>query len=215
MIAIRLGLVIFGAGSYLLYYKSFLKELGSQTAKLATISDLTKTKSEVEAVFNENLEKIKADLVKYNISYEIQFRYLHEKRSDIIIECYRILVELHSNAHKLTSLFKPSSFNQKEAVINLDSSLKDFNEYIVSNKLFFSESFIGKTQELIKDYGETCRKYVLLSSQANNNTTSNDIIKSGEELITIANKVQEDLYGKVIEIEKYFRKLLRVNEEEL
>ena len=108
-IVIEVGLFLIA--SYFVFYKSWLTELGKETAKLSTTTQLTTRTEEVKKEFQEKMElyknklseeltlkiePIKSELAKSNITHQVQFSFLHQERARIIIELYKKLVELHS-----------------------------------------------------------------------------------------------------------------------
>jgi hypothetical protein len=95
-IHIGIDVILFLIASYFLFYKSFLKELGKQNAQLTTIEEKTKKIEEVKQAFTKDLEEIKAELQKNNLSYQINMSELTKRRFDRIDALYVDLINLQN-----------------------------------------------------------------------------------------------------------------------
>ena len=59
---IIIEVILFLIASYFIFYRSWLKSLGSEIAKLSTVEELTKLTENVKKVFNEKIETYKSKL---------------------------------------------------------------------------------------------------------------------------------------------------------
>lgn len=95
-IEIVVEVVLFLIASYFLFYKNFLTELGKQNAQLATIEEKTKKIEEVKQTFTTELENIKAQLQRGNLTYQINLTELTKRRFDRIDALYVDLINLQN-----------------------------------------------------------------------------------------------------------------------
>jgi hypothetical protein len=100
------------------------------------------TKKQLEKVemikteFNEKLEEFKYSLEKKNISFGIQFEYLHRQRAQAAIDIFKELQELKD-------ICKTNSDSR-------DLKIKKFKANFRSKMLFYSDEFCSSINELIR-----------------------------------------------------------------
>lgn len=109
-----------------LFYLAWRKTTRNQIKKIEII------KSE----FNTILEELKFSLEKKNISYSIQFEYLHKQRAQAAIDIFKNLQELKEN-------IQTNSESQNKLV-------KEFKSNFRSKMLFYSNAFCSDVNELIR-----------------------------------------------------------------
>lgn len=132
-------ILLFLIASYLMFYVSFLKSFGKETAKLVTQGDLTNIKESVKQDFREKIEEyksklseelsfkiepLKAELHRGNISYQINLTEITKRRLDRIEEYYMNLIDLQAyTAKNMFHYLDDSDFNRKtdEFKIKYDS----------------------------------------------------------------------------------------------
>lgn len=218
--------------TYLFFFKYFLKEWGKQTAKIVTIQELTQLKLEVKKNFDESLESykqqlnkelgleiesLKAEFSKNNITHQIQFGYLHQERAKAILEIYRKLNELSFALFRFVAgLRLPEADKDNERKIrydNLNNALKDFRNYYIENKLYFPvgickdlDEFYNRCYEYGWDYDHN---YQILAKYSPSPPAQKHLEDNMEKLTY---EVQEVLPAKIKDIENYFRKLLSVED---
>ena len=72
IIGIIAEVILFLIASYFIFYKSWLKAIGQEIAKLSTIEKLTQLEENVKKEFNESLESYKSKLSE-DLSLKISF----------------------------------------------------------------------------------------------------------------------------------------------
>ena len=90
----------------------------------------------IKTEFSEKLEKLKYTLEKKNISYSIQFEYLHRQRAQAAIDIFKELQELKD-------IYKTNSESR-------DLKTKEFRANFRSKMLFYSNEFCSSINELIR-----------------------------------------------------------------
>ena len=159
-IEIGIKVTLFLIASYFIFYKSWLKSLGNEVAKLSTKAQLTKLEQDVKKDFNEKLESyksklseelalkiepIKSELAKTNITHQIQFGYLHQEIGKVTLELYKKIQELHSAIVNWTATLQPiiedAEKEATERTNRVNRAMDDFRNYYIVNKLFFSAKF--------------------------------------------------------------------------
>jgi len=203
--------------SYILFYKSWLKSLGSEMAKLLTRKDLVLIEENVKKNFNEKLEELKSTLAKNNISHQIEFDYLHRRQAEAAVEIYQKLQELHSAAvDGIKSCYpeKPDPVRDEEVRRQrLHNTINDFQDYFVKNKIFFPESFCKEIKEILKDYW---RKSLEYSYMKKINTGEESQSENHEDFIKEINHISKEINDKIPKqldkIEKRIRSILKIEE---
>jgi hypothetical protein len=232
-IEIGIEVLLFLIASYFIFYKSWLKELGKEVAKLSTVEQLTQLKEAVKKDFNEKIETyktqlseelalkiepLKSELSKNNITHQIQFGYLHQERSKVVLELYKKLQELHSAMVNWTAFMQPIIENaEKESqdrTNRVNLAISDFKNYYVINKLFFSKSFCVFIDLVFKEYWDKGWEFGYSQERIKNGQLTEEYFKHySDEMSKISREIKENLPKKIDEIEERFRKILNVEEE--
>lgn len=203
--------------SYLLFYKSWLKSMGKEIAKLSTIEDLTRIEQSVKKEFNEKLESLRAKLEKDNISYQVQFSYLHQKRSEITITLYQKLQEMHVAMLDWTSplqtVIKDADEEERQRAQRVNVAITDFRSFFFQNKIYFSKTFCSEIENLFTEYWDKGWDFGSAKSYITGMSLSKEDFKEfSTELSRISKEFREEMPKKLNEIESKFRKLLAVEE---
>ncbi|MFC0428924.1 hypothetical protein [Chryseobacterium scophthalmum] len=225
--------LLFLVASYFIFYKSWLKALGNEVAKLVTVKDLTKIQENIKLDFNKQLEDyknnldeklshkiepLKAELSKNNITHQIQFSYLHQERSKVVLDLYRKLVELQSAMVNWTSFMHPiiqdAEREAKERVERANVAFNDFRNFYLLNKLFFPKSFCDTFDIILDEYWNKLWDYGFKEGMIKENRSITDdfyrhLIKDMSE---ISKELKEKIPEKITEIEDKFREMLNVGE---
>lgn len=232
LIKLTIEVLLFLCLSYLIFYKSWLKSLGTEIAKLVTVKDLTTAQESIKSEFNLKLEEqknkfneelslkiepFKADLSKNNITHQVQFSVLHQERTKVIIEFYRKLVELQSAMIDWTAFMHPivedAEKEAKDRAERANSAFNDFRNFYLSNKLFFSKSFCETLDELAKNYWDKAWDYGFKEGLIKNGSVSGDFyIEYTKEMRSIREEIKNKIPLKILEIEEKFREILKVEE---
>ena len=227
---ILVQLILFLISSYLIFYKNWLKSLGAEFAKLATIKDLTEIQENIKSELNikleehkiklnENLalkiEPIKSELSKNNITHQIQFSYLHQERSKVIVDLYKKLVELQSAMIDWTSFLhliqEDAEKEAKERTDRANEAFTEFRNFYIPNKLFFQKTFCETLDKITEDYWSKAWDYGYKEGQIKSGTVSADFYRNySTEMSAIRDEIKREIPKKITEIEDKFREMLNV-----
>ena len=233
-VEIIIKMLLFLSASYFIFYKSWLKALGNEVAKLSTREQLTELEEKVKKDFNEKLESyknklqeelahkiepLKSDLAKNNITHEIQFGVLHQERTKITIELYKKLQEVHSAMVIWTAFMHPIIENaEKESLERTDrvnKAMDDFRNFYIVNKIYFSLSFCKTIDSVFQDYWDKAWEYNYKQQRIQSGQLNKDFyIEFSKEMSKISKDIREHLPKKIEEIEIKLRKILNVEDEE-
>lgn len=232
-IELLIKVALFLVASYFIFYKSWLKSLGNEVAKLSTREQLTELEEKVKKDFNEKLESyksklnedlalkiepIKSELAKNNINHQIEYGYLHHERAKVILELYRKLQELHSAMMNWTATLQPiiedAEKESQERTIRVNKAIDDFKNYYIPNKLFFSVKFCEFIDELFKEYWDKGWEFGYSKARIDSGQISAEYFKHySDEMSKVSKELRETLPEKLKEMESRFRKILKVEEE--
>lgn len=230
---IVIEVILFLLASYLLFYKSWLKSLGREFAKLSTIESLTKLTEGVKKEFNEKIEDyksrlseeltlkiepLKSELAKNNITHQIQFGFLHQERAKVIIELYKKLIELHSAMVDWTAFLHPiiedGEREDQERAKRANIALNDFRNFYVLNKLFFTKSFCSHIDDVFKEYWEKGWDFGFKQERLRSGQLDREFWgEYSKDMSKISKELSENLPLRISEIETKFRQILKVEEE--
>lgn len=230
IISIAIEVIVFIVVSYFIFYNSWLKSLGKEVAKLSTIKDLTTITENIKIDFERSIEKyksklheelslkiepLKSELSKQNISYQIQFSFLHQERSKVIIELYRKLQELHSAMVDWTNLIhfvhENSDTEREMRGKRANTALVEFKNFYTANKIFFSGEFCDFIDKLINDYWNKGWDFGEVQTRISEGNLPPDYFKEySQQLNEISKEIKEKTSLKITEIENNFRKTLGV-----
>lgn len=216
--------------SYLIFYKSWLKSLGAEMAKLVTVKDLTHAQESIKSDFNLKLEQqknkfneelslkiepFKAELSKNNITHQVQFSVLHQERTKVIIEFYRKLVELQSSMVEWTTFMHPivedAEKEARDRAERANTAFNDFRNFYLTNKLFFSKSICETLDELVKNYWDKAWDYGFKEGMIKSGSVSGDFYTQyTKEMSSIREEIKTKIPIKILEIEEKFREILKV-----
>ena len=224
-------LLLFLIASYFLFYKSLLKSLGKEIAKLSTAKDLITIQESVKKNFNESLElyksklsaevqakiePLKAELARQNLSHQIEFSFLHQERVRAIIVLYEKLQELYFAMNDWTNPIQFGAQNQKDYEIRIqraENALSGFENYFRLNKIFFSEDFCESIEAVVQIYSVKGWDYSYSKSKTvENGVSDEDYKKYSMELTAISKELRELIPQRIAEIECLCRNILGTEE---
>lgn len=220
-------------GSYFIFYKSWLVELGKEVAKLSTAEQLTRLTEGVKKDFQEQIEvyksklneeltlkiePIKSELAKTNITHQIQFSFLHQERAKVIIELYKKLVELHSAMMDWTGFMHPivedADKEEQDRAKRANIAVHDFRNFYLLNKLFFSKSICVYIEDVFKEYWDKGWDFGYKQQRLRSGQLPPDYYKEyAKDISKISEELRNHLPAKIEELEIMFKKLLKVEEE--
>lgn len=135
-IEILLELGIFLISSYFLFYKSFIKAVGEQQAKIVTIEELTALEENVRQGFKKELEEYRSELSKNNIAFQISLAEVTKQRLFRIEQLIESLVRLQFYVKKqiytatskedyqgYSEYYQPAEISSKLCALYLDDDL--------------------------------------------------------------------------------------------
>jgi hypothetical protein len=233
-IEIGIKVTLFLIASYFIFYKSWLKSLGKEVAKLSTKAQLTKLEQDVKKDFNEKLESyksklseelalkiepIKSELAKTNITHQIQFGYLHQERGKVTLELYKKIQELHSAMVNWTATLQPiiedAEKEATERTNRVNRAMDDFRNYYIVNKLFFSAKFCEFIDSIFQVYWDKGWEFGYKQARVQSGQITQEYFNEySQEMSKISKEIREELPKKITELEVKFRKILNVEEEE-
>jgi hypothetical protein len=233
VIELSIEVILFLVASYFIFYRSWLKSLGREVAKLSTAKELTEIKESVKKDFNESLEiyksklneelslriePLKAELGKQNISHQIQFSFLHQERGKVLVELYKKLLELYSAMADWTATIHPVIENadkeREERAVRANKALFDFKDFFFINKIFFSKSFCTSIEELINVYWDKGWDFGFAQNRILEGNLPHDYFKDyTTQLTAISKELKEKIPLMISEIEDLCRTILNVQDE--
>lgn len=234
IIKLVIEVILFLIASYFIFYKSWLKSLGNEVAKLATTEKFSQLTESVKKDFNESLEAyksklneelsvkiepIKAELNKQNISHQIQYSFLHQERGKVLVDLYKKLQELYSAMADWTATIHPviedGDKEMKERNIRANKALIDFRNNFVLNKIFFSKAFCKSIQVLIDVYWDKGWDFGYAQNRILEGNLPPDYFKEySTQLSSISKELREKIPPMMAEVEDLCRKILNVHEED-
>ena len=232
-IQIIVEVILFLIVSYFLFYKSWLNQLGKETAKLSTREELTRLTENVKKDFHEQIESyksklneeltlkiepIKSELAKANITHQIQFGFLHQERAKVIIKLYKKLVELHSAMVDWTSFMHPviedAEKESQERTKRASSALYDFRNFYLLNKLFLPKPLCDYIDQVFEEYWDKSWDFGSFQERIKSGSLTREYYREyNENMSKIREELKNNLPQKIQELETKFRKLLNVEDE--
>lgn len=139
--------ISFLASSYLIFFDTFIKELGKETAKSLMLEKNTTIVEQVKIAFSKELELYKADLLKSNKFFEINYAKFQDKRFDVIVELYAKLATTIRAAYELYSPYE-SGANEEEVFKEREKKYQecssDYEKFLDINRLFLDDTFYSE-----------------------------------------------------------------------
>jgi hypothetical protein len=232
VIELSIQIILFLIASYFIFYKNYLKSLGSEMAKLSTIEQLKTLEEKVKKSFNEEMElyksklseelnlkiePLKSELAKNNITYQIQYNFLHQERAKVTLEIYKRLLELHSSMATWTAKIHPiladAEKESEERRNRVNDAITNFRNYYLENKLFFPSDFCKYIDDLFEEYWNLGWDFGWSEARLKEQRLSAEYIKHySEQMSKISNEVRDNLPKKIEEINTIFRKILNTED---
>lgn len=154
--------VSFLAASYLLFFDSFIKTLGEETAKNMVLEEKTTIEEQIRIGFSQLLEEHKADLAKKNIAFGADYTLYITERTKVCDELYKKLVDLYALACKHTNIKTHESYYSIDNLRFAGSFSSNYSimmEYYNKNKIYISEGIRNLIIGFTTILDEHCRKY--------------------------------------------------------
>jgi hypothetical protein len=214
---LMLNIVIIGVTVYMAFIKSYFKEKGKNLATIEDIGEITKIVENVKIHFNIEIEGLKSTLQKQNISYQIQYSFLHQERGKVLVDLYKKLLELHSAMLEWTAelhpIYKDADKEMEERLQRANVTLYDLKNYFEINKIFFTKSFCNPIEELI----DICMKkgwdFGFAQKRILEGELPNDYFKIySDSLKEISKELREKIPPMISNIEDLCRTILNVEE---
>ncbi len=166
--------------------------------------DVERFKADLQAQHQIALEHSKAEFQRLLKEHEIRFSHLHAKRGEIVAALYQHIVETNDAAEECLDAFKETPDKRR-----LDLAKKaaqrgdDLAEFIIRNKIYFSERLAAHLEEL----------YTCLIDMAISYETHCEALQKGENTAAyegMLSEVEVDTRSALRDCEKEFRSLLGV-----
>lgn len=184
-------------------------------------------KNLIEHFFNETIELKKKELEQENKNFQyqldaklqefnIKFSSLHSERADVIKNLYFKLIDLQSAMFNYTRrhhvVYENSDLEEKERMERLNKTLKEFIDYYLPNKIFFSESLSKKIDLLLENYWNTSWDFNFYKGIMNDKQTytKEEINLNFNKYKELSKKVEKDFPPLINELENDFREILGV-----
>lgn len=199
--------------SYFLFYKSWLKSLGIEMAKLITRKDLVLIEENVKKDFNEKLEELKSTLAKNNISHQIEFEFLHKRRAKVAIGIHQKLQDLHEASFEFNQAKKDVTVEESERHQKLHDSINSFKDYFDKNRIFFPESFCNEIDRILRNYWRKSWENAYLQKKDSNGVLlheNQDDFK--KEIDKISKEINNEIPKQLDIIEKRIRNILKIED---
>jgi hypothetical protein len=209
--------LVFLVISYFVFYKSWLKAMGNKIAKLSTIQDLTRIEQSVKEDFNNKLELLRADLSKDNISHQIEYSYLYQKRAEATVELYQKLQELHSAMSEWTAkvklIYEDGEKENQIKLKNANDAITSFRNFYYKHKLFFDKDFCSEIESIFHEYWDKGWEYAYKIGRIKSGQLNSEIYDSfSKELSIISDEFQNQIPKRLEKIEDRCRIVLNPSE---
>lgn len=119
-----------------LFSKSFIDSMGEKTAELFTTKQKTMIEETIKSEFSTALEKLKSDLEKKNIAFEIDYTFFNSQRSKVCLEWYWKMEEFYLSAVAFRKLLKDHS------IPNIEKKFNEYNEHRLELETYYSKNRI-------------------------------------------------------------------------
>ena len=154
--------ISFLASSYLIFFDTFIKELGKETAKSLMLEKNTTIVEQVKIAFSKELELYKADLLKSNKFFEINYAKFQDKRFDVIVELYAKLATMIGAVYELYRPYE-SGANEEEVFKEREKKYQecssDYENFLEINRLFLDDSFYSELYRVIDSLEQLYNDY--------------------------------------------------------
>ena len=190
-----------------IFGKSFVTKFGEKIAEVSTSKIKTKIEETVKQSFRVELETLKASLNKENKTYEINYAKFQQKRFDVVVELYKKLAIMLSEASNYTKIKLPINSPKilEEKKKNFYNARVDLVNYLVLNKLFVDPKMVDALKNIINEINSKCKQYEsCYQTKYLSAITEEESTKAINELKEIASMIP----SKIEHIESEMRKLI-------
>lgn len=131
-----------------LFSNSFAQKLAEETVKKAFLKDQTEIVEEVKKEFNIGIERLKSELTKNRIAFEVNYSIYSTEESKAIINLYSKLDKFYHSALGLASIWDLSQQKGKQFNDYRQQHLEQFDKYYSSlneacDAIDYSVLFLG------------------------------------------------------------------------
>jgi hypothetical protein len=165
---------------------------------------------------SERLEKFKADIQTMILEKQTKFENLHEKRTEVVAELYRRLLQIRNLLYSVKSNIEAKKKEDEKSTYGAYLEIRTFYEYFDQNRLYLPETLCNKIGTFHRDL--LGAHLALVSAEGNMMFASlndPDAKKFSEEYAQDLQKFTSQMDQKTLpqigEIEKEFRNLLGSN----
>lgn len=203
--------ISFLATSYLLFFDSFVKTLGEETAKMMVLEEKTTIEEQIRIGFSKLLEEHKADLAKKNIAFGADYTFYTTEQSKVCIELYRKLADFYDSAIMLTNIFDQRSgfgtvfgdFDLRKRAFN--KSTTEVMDFFTYNRILLKEEFCDQILNFIHHVRLCCSRYSNLFQDLETKSSKEDTLQQLQDITDEVLKMRKDFD----ELADAFRKLIQ------
>lgn len=198
----------------------------SGPAVLFILAGLVWGKNLIEYFFSESIEIKKEELKQENKNFQhqldtklqefnIQFSLLHQERGEVIKNLYTKIIELQSAMFDFTRtlqiIIEDAEIEERQRVERVNKALKDFANYYMPNKIFFTQSLANKIDKLLEEYWDKGWDYARMNKEFKKDDLPSELFSEYlDKTREISEKVDREFPPLIQELEVEFRKILGV-----
>ena len=160
--------ISFLATSYLLFFNSFVKTLGEETAKMMMLEEKITIEEQIKTSFSKLIEEFKSDLEKKNIAFGADYTLYITERTKVCDELYKRLVDLYTTACDHTNIKTHETYifigndGPADAFPSFTSKIM---EYYNKNKIYLTKDISSSIVGFITILGEHCLRNYSLNTE--------------------------------------------------
>jgi len=199
---------------YLIFFKSYFREKGKNLATLEDIEGITLKVEGVKKTFKENIENLRADLAKQNISHQLVYAQLLEYRYKRFDSFFDALIDIQS-------FIKENLFSYKDEQDYLTKKDEFFRLYKIVDlsrfkiNMYISDTFKQKLIDNLDGCYEAFTSFVKMYNSDTKKFGEFDLFSVSAQKVKLK-MIEEniDALNKLNETVKLFPKLLTELEDE-
>ncbi|MBQ0907931.1 hypothetical protein KBJ98_04360 [Flavobacterium sp. F-328] len=197
----------------LVFGKSLIKYFFEETIELKK-DDLKQHLEKYKSSIEQNNKDFQHLLdIKLN-TFNIRFSELHQERAKVIKELYFKLLELQSSMYDFTRrahvVIEDAEKEEQERADRVNKAIKEFNNYYLPNKIFFSRKLAEKLDNLSKEYWNKGSEFSSFMGHFKNMLPGGSAQDIFVKIKQISDFIEKDIVELIEDIENEFRGILGV-----
>lgn len=169
------------------------------------------------AIIDKDFEDYRNKLEIHKLEGQFQFTKLHEKRGEVVQELFGLLLELHSDAVKLTQPLKFAKVNfdeeENERALNVNNSFNEYNKFLSKNRIYFEKELEKKLFDVQERYRIIMFDYGEKDFLKRMGTPNSELGESHKKATLAWEKVTKEVPPILDELGDEFRKIIGVKVE--